>query len=68
MEIDGPTFVTKVAIFFLFWVKVCLKNMAFLHFYPNLEDGFLDNMLALSNKKSTFMLVYGFLNVACSQF
>ena len=40
----------------------------FFIFDRNLEDGILDKMLALSNKKSIFVLVYGFLNVARSQF
>ena len=68
MEIDGPTFVPKVAIFFLIWVKVCLKKLAFSSFCPILEGSFLDKVLALSNKKSTLVLVYGFLTVALSQF
>ena len=45
------------------------KKLAFSSFfYPILEDSFLDKMLALSNKKSTFVLVYGFLTVVLSQF
>ena len=32
----------------------------FLIFYPILGDGFFDKMLALSNKKTTFVLVSGF--------
>ena len=44
------------------------KDGFFFIYDPNLEDGFLDKMLALSNKKSIFVLVYGVLNVARSQF
>ena len=35
--------------------------------YPILKDGFLDKIIALSNKKSTFVLVYGFLTIVLSQ-
>ena len=31
-EIDGPTFVKKMAIFFLIWVIVCLKSCLLLNF------------------------------------
>ena len=48
---------------------ICLKNLAFSScFIQILEDSFLDKMLALSNNKSTFVLVYGFLIVVLSQF
>ena len=38
----------------------------FLLFEPILRANFLDKMLALSNKKSTFVLVSGFLTVVFS--
>ena len=59
MGIDGPTFVPKSGYFLLIWVKVCPQKMALI-FYPILRAGFFDKMLALSNKKSTFVLVSGF--------
>ena len=40
----------------------------FLIFEPILRAGFFDKMLALSNKKSTFVLVSGFLAVLFSHF
>ena len=40
----------------------------FLIFWPILRAGFFDKMLALSNKKSTFVLISGFLAVVFSQF
>ena len=64
-----PPFFPKVAILFLTWVKVCRKKLAFLFiFYPVLEDSVSDKMLALSNKKSILVLVYGFLAVVLSPF
>ena len=51
------------SLFLLIWVKVCLKNLIF---EPTLQAGFFDKMLALSDKKSTFVLVSGF--VACCIF
>ena len=58
MGIDGPTFVWKSGEFLL---KVCLKKITFfLLFEPNLRAGFFDKMLALPNKKCTFVLVSGF--------
>ena len=70
MGIDGPTFVPKSGYFLLIWVKVCPQKLAFSYFFqPILQAGFFfDKMLALSNKKSTFVLVSGFLAVAFSQF
>ena len=59
----------KSGYFFLIWVKVCLKKLAFSSFfYPILEDSISDKMLALSNKKSTFVFIYGFLTVVLYSF
>ena len=66
MKIDGSTFVPKSGYFSLVWVKVCLKKLVFFTFKPILRTGFLDKMLALSNKKSIFVFVSGFLAVLIS--
>ena len=61
MGIDGPTFVPKSGYFLPILVKVCPQKLAFLNFFlPILRAGFFDKMLALSNKKSTFVLISGF--------
>ena len=52
----------------LIWVKVSLKVGFFLLFEPILPAGFIDKMIALLNKKSTFVLISGFLTVVFSQF
>ena len=43
-----------------FWAKVCPKMLAFPSFLSLSLELALDKMLALSNKKSTFVLVSGF--------
>ena len=68
MEIDGPTSVSRSGNVSPVWVKVCLKKLTFLAFKPVSRAGFPDKMLALSNKKSTFVLVSGLLAVVFSQF
>ena len=61
MGIDGPTFVPKSGYFLLIRVKVCLKMSSFSYFLSQFyELAFLTKRLALSNKKSTFVLVSGF--------
>ena len=65
-EIDGPTFVSKVAIFSNLGQGLPQKDSFFFIFDSNLEDGFFRQNV--SNKKSTFVLVYGFLTVVFSQF
>ena len=61
MGIDGPTFVPKSGYFLLIWVKVCPQKLAFLNFFSQFyELVFFGKMLALSNKKSTFVLVSDF--------
>ena len=60
MGIDGPTFVPKSGYFLLIWVKVCPQKLAFSKFLANFMSWLFDKMLALSNKKSTFVLVSGF--------
>ena len=61
MGIDGPTFVPKSGYFLPILVKVCPQKLAFFKiFWPILRAGFFDKMLALSNKKSTFVLIFGF--------
>ena len=61
MVIDGPTFVPKSGYFLLIWVKVCPQKLAFPLFFSQFyELAFFDKMLALLNKKSTFVLVSGF--------
>ena len=69
MGIDGPTFVPKSGYFFTnFGQGLSSKVGFFLIFSPILRVGFFDKMLALSNKKSTFVLISGFLAVVFSQF
>ena len=60
MGIDGPTFVPKVVIFYQLLSRFVLKSWLFLNFFANFKSVFFDKMLALSNKKSTFVLVSGF--------
>ena len=51
----------KVAIFFAnFGQGLSSKVGFFLIFWPILQVGFFDKMLALSNKKSIFVLISGF--------
>ena len=60
-----PLLSPKSDYFLLIWVKFCLKNWLLLIFLskklafskPILRAGFLDEMLVLSKKKSTFVLV-----------
>ena len=60
MGIDGPTFVPKKWLFFTnFGQGLSSKVGFFLMFWPTLRVGFFDKMLALSNKKSTFVLISG---------
>ena len=67
MEIDGPTFAQKWLFFSNLGKGLSQKVGFFFIFYSILEDSFLDKMLALSNNKSTFVLVYSFLTVVLSQ-
>ena len=61
MGIDGPTFVPKSGYFLLIWVKVCPQKLAFSLFFSQFyELAFLTKSQPLSNKKSTFVLVFGF--------
>ena len=55
-----PPLSQKVAIFTNFGQGLSSKVGFFLIFGPILRAGFFDKMLALSNKKSTFVLVFGF--------
>ena len=68
MDIDGPTFVPKWLFFSNLGQSLSQKVGFSSFFYSILEDGFLDKMLALSNKKFTFVFVYGILTVVLSQF
>ena len=61
MGIEGPTFVPKYGYILLIWVKVCPQKLAFSQFFSQFHElAFFDKMLALSNKKSTFVLASGF--------
>ena len=61
MRIDGPIFVPKSGYFLLIWVKVCPQKLASSLFFSQFyELAFFYKLLAPSNKKSTFVLVYGF--------
>ena len=62
MGIDDPTFAPKSGQFLLIQVKVLSQKVGSI-FEPILRASFSDEMLALSNKKSTFVLVSGFLAV-----
>ena len=69
MEIDSPPFCPKSGYSFSNLGQCLSQKVGFsLHFYPILEDSVLDKMLALSNKKSILVLVYGFLTVVLSPF
>ena len=68
MEIDGPTFVSKVAIFSNLGQGLSPKDCFFFIFGPNLEDGFFRENVGSFKQKSTFVLVYGFSTVVFSQF
>ena len=68
MEIDGPTFVSKVAIFSNLGQGLSQKDGFFFIFYPNLEDGFIRQNVGSCKQNTTFVLVYGFLTVVFSQF
>ena len=57
-----PPLSQKVA-FLLIWVKVCPQKLAFSQFLANFMSWLFDKVLPLSNKKSTFVLVSGFLAV-----
>ena len=65
MRIDGPTFVWLVST--NLYQGFSQKVGFFLIFEPILRAGFFSKMLALSKKKSTFVLV-NFLAVVFSQF
>ena len=54
MEIDGPTFVPESG---QFESRFFSESWLFLIFEPILRAGFFDKMLALSNKKTTFVLI-----------
>ena len=61
MGTDGPTFVPKSGYFLLIWVNVCPQKLAFLNFFIQFYKlFFFGKMLALSNKKSTFVLAVAF--------
>ena len=62
MGIDGPIFVPKSGYFLPILVKVFSSKVGIflIFFQPILRAGFSDKMLALSNKKSTFVLTSGF--------
>ena len=61
MRIDGPTFVPKSGYFFTNSGQGLSQKVGFFStFEPIFRAGFFDKMLALSNKKSTFVLVSGF--------
>ena len=64
-----PPLPQKVA-FLLIWIKAYLKNLGFfvLFFEQIVRHDFLDKMLALFNKKATFVLFLAFLAVLFSQF
>ena len=56
-----PSLSQKVANFYYLGQCLSQKVGFFLIFEPILRAGFFDKMLALSNKKSTIVLVSGFL-------
>ena len=63
-----PPLSQKVAIFYQFGSMFILKSWLFLNFLANFMSWLFDKMLALSNKKSTFVLVSGFFGCLFSQF
>ena len=60
MDINGPTFVPKVAFFTNLGQGLSQKISFFLIFEQTVRLGFLDKMSALLNQKSTFVLVSSF--------
>ena len=58
MEIDGPTFAPKILT--NLGQGFSQKISKILIFEPILRAGFFDKLLALSDKKSTFVFVCGF--------
>ena len=61
MGIDDNTFVPKSGYFLPIFGQGLSSKVCFsLIFWPILRAGFFDKMLALSNKKSTFVLISGF--------
>ena len=67
MEIDGPTFVPKLA-FLANLGQGLSQKVTFLIFEQILRPGLLDKMFAPSNRKSTFVLVSGFFGCCISKF
>ena len=63
-----PPLSQKVAIFTSFGQGLSSKVGFFLLFQPILQAGLFDKMLALSNKKSTFVHISGFFGCCISQF
>ena len=61
MNIDGPTFVLKSGLFANLGQGLSQKVVIFLIFEQIVRPGFLEKMLALSNKKFTLVLVSGFI-------
>ena len=55
-----PPLSQKVAIFYQFWSRFVLKSWLFLNFLANFTSWPFEKMLALSDKKSTFVLISGF--------
>ena len=55
----APPLFQKASIFYQFGSSLSKKVGFFLLFEPILQAGFIGNILALSNKKSSFVLVPG---------
>ena len=68
MGLMVPPLSRKVANFYKIRSRFVSKSWLFLNFEPILRAGFVDKVLAPSNKKSTFVLVSGFLVVVFLQF
>ena len=69
MEIDGSHLCPKRWLIFTNLGPGLSQQVdLFLIFEPILRAGFFDKMLALSNKKNTFVLVFGFFAIVFSKF
>ena len=67
MGIDGYHLCPKKWLIFTNLGQGLSQKVGFLLIYePILRAGFFDKMLALSNKKSTFVLVSGFFGCICT--
>ena len=68
MEIDGPIFVPKVAIFFKFGSRSVSKSWLFLNFLSNFRRQLFRQNVSSFKQEIHLCAVYGFLTIVLSQF